>query len=555
MNIVGLDTEYFGHEGKIHRPGGTLACVSVAAEGLKRTDSLLVDPTDIKLYLRHLKKTGATIAMQNASYDIRQLKASGLWPSPWKPEIHDTMLVEQALFGGWYQLNSLQDLSRRWLKRYLSKDTVSQFPTSTKLTPAMRKYALDDAAVTRDIAIAQMQYVDDEHDGDFNWYEDIDLQAMWAVLDMAPIRMDVDGWLSHSQALYAEGNRIQQSLGFNVKSAQQVKKALIAEGIKVRGTTDADFMAAALEDAQLKGQHKQENLLKLIMRARKCRDAMSKYGANWIDKNVEDGEWVYPNWNVTGAETGRMSCSKPNMQNIPKRGAGSIYRSFFLATVGQKLLIGDVVQQEPRFSAFLSKDSTLTDEILQNIDLHQRTADLFGLSGADARPRGKAINLGLNYGMSAHGLAARVGISVQDAQAGVDARRRHYSRYYAWQDKQARLAERRQRVATVTGRPVWVNPYNFQYRRNAINGPIQGSAADQTKLALAYVRQQCESEGVPFTVNLVIHDEIGIDVPKGMMSQYRKILENAWKEAGHKLMPTIPTEVDMASGYNWKVHE
>ena len=550
--MIAIDTEYFQHTGKLHRPGGKFACLTSSLHG--KTGSLYVQPADVQTILAEIQKSGNVIAMQNALYDLRQLKTSKLWPNQWEPKIWDTMLVEQALFGGLFQLNSLADLSRRWLELYLNKDTVLEFISASNMTPKMKKYAKMDAVVTQNVAYAQQKWINDQFDGDFGWYWDIDLPAMWAVLDMQPVRMDVDGWLRHGEALYAEGIRIQETLGFNVKSTNQVKKALSSVGITPYKTVDAPTCEKWLEKATRKGNTNQIEILTLIARARKCRDAMSKYGDKWIDKNVEDGEWIYPNWSVTGAETGRMSCSKPNMQNIPKRGEGSVYRSFFLAQKDGRLLVGDVQQQEPSFSAFLSQDPNLTKEIIDGIDLHQRTADLFGLAGRDARDRGKAINLGLNYGMSAWGLSGRVGISKEDAEAGIDARNRHYNRYHAWQDRQIRAAKRRGFVTTVTGRPVWVNEYNFGWKRNAINGPIQGSAADQTKLALGYIREQCNSAGIPFVVNLVVHDEIVMDVPKGMMKQYRKIMNDAWMEAGLKLMPTMPTRIDMKSGKNWRVH-
>ena len=551
-DIVAIDSEYFQHTGKLHRPGGKLACLTLSSNG-KKAD-LIEDPTQVKEALLQLKKSGTTIAMQNAHYDLQQLRTSGLWPNQWEPKIHDTMLVNQALFGGLFQLNSLADLSRRWLGTYLPKDTVLDFISAEKMTPEMKRYSKKDAVVTQNVAYAQQKYVEDKFGGDFGWYWDIDLPAMWAVLEMQPIRVDVDGWLLHGQELYAEGVAIQDSLGFNVKSTNQVKKALRSVGIKPYKTVDDPTMEKWLEKATRKGNQKQVNLITAIRRARKCRDAMSKYGDKWVEKNVEGGEWVYPSWNVTGAETGRMSCSKPNMQNIPKRGEGSIFRSFFLATKGGRLLVGDVQQQEPRFSAFLSRDPNLTEEIMNGTDLHQRAADLFNLTGSNARDRGKAINLGLNYGMSAWGLSGRVGISQDAAEAGIQARRRHYNRYYAWQDRQVRAADRRGYVTTVSGRPLWTNEYNFGYKRNAINSPIQGSAADQIKLALGYVREQCKAASIPFCVNLVVHDEIVMDVPAGMMKTYRYILDQAWKEAGHKLMPTIPTVVDLKSGKNWRVH-
>ncbi len=357
--ITGIDTEYYQHEGKLHRPGGTFACLSSSDRG-----SLLTGQVATRTYLTSLKKrANGLITMHNSLYDVRQLMASGLWPNGWEPAVWDTMLVEQGLFGGLYQLNSLADLSRRWLGIYLEKDTVSGFINGSKMTPEMKKYALLDATVTHDIAKEQREYVDETYGGDHSWYWDIDLPAMWAVLAMPPVRIDVDGWLQHGRDLYDEGMEIQGQLGFNVKSVDDVKSALRSVGIRPGKSTGVDAMESWLEKALDAQNNKRIVLLKSIMRARKCRDAMSKYGTNWIDKNVEDKEWVYPNWNVIGAETGRMSCSKPNMQNIPKRGEGSIYRSFFLATKNGRLLVGDVEQQEPRFSAFLSHDQNLTEEI------------------------------------------------------------------------------------------------------------------------------------------------------------------------------------------------
>ncbi len=550
--IVAIDTEYYEHTGKLHRPGGKFACLTLSSNG--KTGSLQEDPIQVKARLKQLKKSGEIVAMHNARYDLQQLTTSKLWPSQWQPKVWDTMLVEQALFGGRYQLNSLADLSRRWLEVYLDKATVLAFISATKMTPQMKKYSIQDAVVTQSVASAQQKWITNEFDGDFGWYWDIDLPAMWAVLDMQPIRVDVDGWLRHGEDLYREGISIQDSLGFNVKSTVQVKSALRHVGIQPHKTVDAPTCAKWLEKAIRKGNTRQINLLTLIARARKCRDAQSKYGAKWVERNIENKEWVYPSWSVTGAETGRMSCSHPNMQNIPKRGESSVYRSFFLASKHGRLLVGDISQQEPSFSAFLSHDQNLSEEIITGINLHQKAADLFHLTGKNAYDRGKMINLGLNYGMSAWSLAGHVNISKKEAEDGIRARQRHYPQYYAWMDRQVRHAERHGYVRTVTGRPVWVNEYSYGWKRNAINGPIQGSAADQTKLALGYIREQCNGAGIPFVVNLVVHDEIVMDVPPKMMKIYRKIMNDAWQEAGLKLMPDIPTRIDLKSGKNWRVH-
>ena len=243
-----------------------------------------------------------------------------------------------------------------------------------------------------------------------------------------------------------------------------------------------------------------------------------------------------------------MACSDPNMMNIPKRGEGSVYRSFFVASPGNTLLVADVQQQEPRFSAYLSKDETLRQEIMEGIDLHQVHADMFGTD----RPTGKQINLSLNYLISAFCLGTQRGMPVEEIEDGIRQRRMHYPMYYSWMDRQQRFAEKNSYVTTVTGRRIWTNPYNFQAIRNAVNGPIQGSSADQTKLALRYVWEECRAGSLPFAVIMVVHDEMVLDIPKKMAPKYKKIVNDAFQEAGRQLMPSIPTVMEFRTGATWR---
>jgi len=392
-----------------------------------------------------------------------------------------------------------------------------------------------------------MDLVANEYENDFSWYWDIDLPAMYAVMDMKPIRMDVSGWLEYAENLVAEGLVIQENLGFNVKSQPQVKIALKSAGISIKagGSCDQDALEGWLEGAN---EH-QTALLTAILRSRYCRDSYSKYGPKFIETNIESGNLIYPNWKVTGPETGRMACSDPNMQNIRKKGEGLIYRSFFLASEGNVLLVVDQNQQEPSFSAHLSKDKMLRQEIIDGVDLHQVHADLFNTD----RPGGKKINLSLNYGKSAWGLSKDLGVDISEIEDGLRARRLHYPEYHSWMDRQRRQAERVYYVNTVTGRRVWTNPYSYQAKNNAINGPVQGSAADMTKLAMVYTRELCKQRDVPFAVNLMVHDEMVLDIPVKMVPIYTKIVTEAWMEAGHKLMPSLPTKLVIKSGPNWRV--
>jgi len=279
------------------------------------------------------------------------------------------------------------------------------------------------------------------------------------------------------------------------------------------------------------------------------RKAAETYGDSWLEQHIEDGEYVYPSWRVVGAETGRMACADPNMQNIPARNM-PIYRSFFIASDGNVLQVADVNQQEPWFSAFLSEDPVLMHELQNRIDLHQVTADLFGV---ERNPTGKAINLGLNYGMTEYGLSAKVGISVEAARAGIMARDRRYRQLTGWKGQRKNEARRHYKVNTVSGRPVWVNPYLEGWDRNAINAPIQGSAADHTKLALVNLHKKCKQAGVPFAVSMIVHDEMVQDVPQTHAAIYANLLAEAWNDASAALAPGMPITVEVMQGENWGV--
>ena len=548
QNVIAIDTEFFQHYGNLHRPGGKFACLSVTdGLGVLTNNSLSADEAESLKYLLALKKFDGVIALQNAIYDIRQLIHNGIWPVGWEPAVWDTMMVEQDLFGGWYQSFSLQALARRHLAIYLEKDIRNEFVDATELTSDMEQYAIQDANITREIALAQQRIVYNEYANEFPWYWEIDQPAMWAVMNMKPIRMDVDGWIANAEALLEEGHRIQEELGFNVKSQPQVQAALKAAGIKkIRKDSSCDQESL---EGWLKGANEHQTaLIKGILRARHCRDAYAKYGPKFVATNVEEGNLIYPNWKTTGPETSRMACSDPNMMNIPKKDEGLRYRAYFLAGPGNELLVVDQNQQEPCYSAQLSRDRALRQEIIDGVDLHQVHADLFKVN----RHRGKKINLSLNYGKSAWGLAAEHNLELEEVEEGLRARRQHYPEYHAWMDRQKRQAERLNYVNTVMGRRVWTNPYSYQAPNNAINSPVQGSAAEHAKLALVYTRELCKAKGLEFLVNIMVHDEMVLDVPKGLIPQYKEIVTEAWLEAGHKLMPNVPTKLVIKTGPNWR---
>mgnify|MGYP001564361222 FL=1 len=547
--LVSLDCEMFGMQ-KPHRADGTFAALSVAYP----TGELFVitDQNDIREALKRV--SAGRWVFHNALFDLRILRR---YASVRQRQVLDTMICEQDLFGGWYNRFDLANAARRWLGEQLSKGVREQFISTQTLTPEMIEYAASDAWATVRIAQKQLDYIEEEEDGKFNWYYDIDEPMIWVALDMPGIRVDVGAWRKQNVLHEAKARAIEKELELNVMSRDQVVSLLHELGLRGFKKTDAGndsagkvFLQQSMERAQVSGEKRLAEALNMILTARMYRKAVSTYGDTWLDANVEEDGRVYPSWKITGAETGRMACSDPNLQQIPARDL-PIYRSFFLASPGHRLLIGDVNQQEPRFSAWMSGDKTLQQEILDGIDLHMVAADLFHIKGANRRRKGKDINLGLNYGMSAMGLAARVGISLEEAEMGLRERQMHYRFMHAWQDRMQRQAERLYKVRTASGRPVWVNPYEIHggWRRNAINGPIQGSAADQTKMAAVLYAKEYKA---PL---LIVHDEMADNVPSGEMRKARRTMNDAWIEAGRHLIADMPVEVSMASGSNWGAKE
>src|SRR3990167_5027190 len=537
--LVALDFEMFKMS-RPHRADGSFACLSIAYSSGDAYQ--IYDTSDIQ---KAIKRVDSGIwCMHNSLFDLRVLRRFSNFKQRY---IYDTMLVEQDLFGGWYSTFSLADLSRRWLGELLPKDIRDEFSGRESMTPEMEEYAAQDALATVRIAKKQIDYINDNEDGQFSWYYEIDEPAIWAILDMPPVRVDVKAWRANIANLQNLATRLQEELGFNAYSHVQTKKQIEQSlGHSIKNTNANDTLLPLLK--RIPADSKTAGLVRAVLDVREARKAVETFGESWIEQHVEEGDLVYPSWRVTGAETGRMSCADPNLQQVPVRKM-PIFRSFFTAPRGQSMLVADASQQEVRLAAALSKDERLIQELNDGVDLHQVTAGNFGVD----RDRGKAINLGLNYGMSEYGLAEMMGISEEEAEAGIRARERRYKGLAAWQNMRVNKAQKQLKVRSLSGRPIWINPY-LQYdgwKRNAINGPVRASAAPHTKRAPVALHQMCETEDVPFGVCMAVHDEIVSNVPAGQMKLYKRIAKDAWREAGVAMTNVVELPIEMASGRTW----
>ena len=537
--FVGIDIEIFEQEEPIHIPTGRFACLSIVFENKDRY--MLTDPKDVKPSLERL---GDGIwCMHNALYDLGQLRRFGLDWYHW--DMWDTMIVERDLFGGYYDSFSLDALCRRWLGFGLTKDVRADFSTATRMTKKMEQYAIKDGDVTVQIAKLQEEWAS-ERDWHLRWYHEIDKPAIWAVLDMPPAHINVDGWHKMADRFGKLGEEIEGELGINTYSTKQVKRAIYETTGRRLTSTNAKIVLEPLL-TELSGESAE--LVSGILDARRYRKASNTYGHLWPERWASDNGLVYPSWRVVGTETGRMACRDPNLMNIPSRKLPEFRKMFTSKHNRGRIMVSDVSQQEPRCLAYFSKDKKLMEAFENKISVHKTVADALSCD----YDLGKAINLGLSYGLTEYGLARNAGISKAAA-------RRYLQEYFSkFRGVKAYMATTRAEgyrngvVYSATGRPIWLNLYSRQWQNNAPNSPIQATAADHTKLAKVLFHQACLRNNIPYPLVMSIHDELVLDIEPATTSTYRPLIKEAWLDAGEQVIPGIPMAVDIKTGSNWGV--
>jgi DNA polymerase-1 len=277
--------------------------------------------------------------------------------------------------------------------------------------------------------------------------------------------------------------------------------------------------------------------------------------------NPETGR-VHTSFNQTVARTGRLSSSNPNLQNIPiGEEFGLRIRSAFVAEPGWLLIAADYSQIELRVLAHMSGDPLLIEAFTQGEDIHARTAqEIFGVPPAlqnhEHRRMAKAINYGVIYGLSSFGLAARTGSSKTEAQQYIDAYFKRYDGVRAYLEARIEEARTTERVRTLFGRMRPMPEINSQdnmarnrAEREAMNTPLQGTAADLLKLAMVKTHDRLKQEKLKTRMILTVHDELVFESPEAEVEPAYEIIR-AEMEGVYPLK--VPLKVDMGSGKNWK---
>lgn len=400
-------------------------------------------------------------------------------------------------------------------------------------------------------------------------YENIELPLVPVLADMekAGIRVWPDTLADLAAEMDAQladlTRKIYQAAGteFNINSPKQLGEILferlnLPSSKKTRKTKGYSTDQSVLEELS-----ESYAFPRFIIEYRQVSKLKSTY-VDTLPQLINPGTHrVHTSFNQTGAATGRLSSSDPNLQNIPVRtDIGRRIRGAFIPEQGNLFVSADYSQVELRVLAHLSEDEVLLDAFRHDQDIHERTArEVFGQKGMgdrmEWRRRAKVINFGIVYGLSAFGLAQRLGIPREEAQAFIDAYFERYKGVRLWLDRTTEEARQTGRVRTLFGRirPIPdIHSKDYSVRqfaeRIAVNSPIQGTAADIIKIAMIKIWKTLSDKKLSSRMLLQVHDELVLESPAPEVAVVREIVR---REMENAVELRVPLRVDLSVADNW----
>ncbi len=507
---------------------------------------------------------------QNIKYDLLVFRQHGI---DLKGVCGDPMVGDYLLHAG-ERSHGMEDLANRYLNHRVIpiSDLIGKGKKQLRMdqvpTAKVAVYSGEDADVAwRLDGLVETQL---EKEGLKKLYDEVEIPliGVLAELEFNGIRLDLPLLQRISEEMTQQLAGIELEIydlagrPFNIASPKQLREVLFKElklpaqrrtGVTGESSTDQETLE------RLAAVHP---LPRKIVEHRQ----IAKLKGTYVDAlpslvNPNTGR-VHASFNQTVAATGRLSSSDPNLQNIPVRTEqGRQIRQAFLPEPGWTLLTADYSQIELRLLAHFCSDDRLRQAFAEDRDIHAAVAaEVFSVPESEVtsemRRRAKTVNFGVIYGMSAYGLAVRLGISREEAGKFIDA---YFGRYPKVQEYQTRLLKSCRKsgyVGTILGRRRAITGIRanstYQQRnqpeREAINMEIQGSAADLMKLAMLNIYRRLRSERRQARMLLTVHDELVFEMPPAELQDVARLVEEEMTTA---MKLDVPLKVDVAAGANW----
>ena len=400
-------------------------------------------------------------------------------------------------------------------------------------------------------------------------YNEVELPLVSILKEMenAGVRVDVEKLRQGEMQLTAELNELEQriysSVGtqFNINSPRQVGE-LLFEQLKLDSKAKKSKTGQyATSEEVLVGLKDRHEVVGLILNYRELKKLISTYISTLPSYISEKDGKIHTTYNQTVTATGRLSSSNPNLQNLPIRSErGRMIREAVIADEGCMFLSADYSQIELRLMAHLSQDEHMLEAFRANQDIHAATAARIFKKPIeqitkDERRKAKTANFGIIYGISAFGLAQQLDCSRTEAKQLIDGYFAAFPRVVSYIEQQKELARQKGYAETLFGRKRYLPDIlsrNATVRsfaeRNAVNAPIQGTAADIIKMAMVSICRRLKEEGLKTQMIMQVHDELNFNVPLNEVEQVREIVVTEMQNAVHLSVPLI---AECGVGNNW----
>lgn len=506
----------------------------------------------------------------NLKYDAQVLDKYGV---DIKGPIFDTMIAHYLMQPESKQ--SMDYLSELYLgyqpisiETLIGKKGKDQGSMADLQPEEVKDYACEDADITMQLKELFEPEIQKPHLKELFYKLEMPLVLVLKDMELEGIKIDVDGLKKYSLELESDIVELQQKIigfagmDFNIDSPKQLGDILF-EILKIatnaKKTKTGQY--ATSEDILSKYINRHP-IVPLILDYRELRKLKSTYVDALPALATENEHRIHSHFMQTVTATGRLSSTNPNLQNIPIRTekGRAIRKSFVARHEDYVLMAADYSQIELRIMAVLSKDPNMLKAFQEGEDIHAATASRVFETPIDAvtreqRGKAKAVNFGIIYGQSAFGLAENLNIARSEAKEIIDNYFNQYPGVKAYMDKAIARAREQGHVETIMQRRRYlpdINSANAVVRgfaeRNAINAPIQGSAADIIKLAMIRVCLKMKGLGLMSRLVLQVHDELVFDVHKTELEQMKQLVKEEMENA---LEFAVPLTVEVNYGVNW----
>ncbi len=507
---------------------------------------------------------------QNIKYDILVLRNYGINV---KGNLFDTMVAHHLLHPG--LKNNMDFMAETYLnytpvsiESLIGKKGKSQGSMRNVDPETVKEYAAEDADITFQLSRIFKKELEKSEVKDLFYNVEMPLVNVLAGMEFEGVTLDVDALNSYAEVLKKDIAALEEKIynmagrSFNIASPKQVGEILfdvLKIDDKAKKTKSGQYSTG--EDILQKLKNKHE-IIPAILEYRGLKKLLNTY-VEALPKliNPKTGK-LHTSYNQTVVVTGRLSSTNPNLQNIPIRDeAGREIRKAFTASDDDHLFLSaDYSQVELRLMAHFSGDEHLITAFRNGEDIHKATAaKIFKVPldkvDSDMRRKAKTANFGIIYGISAFGLAERLNIPRSEAKEIIEGYFENFPGVRKFMDESIKKAREQGYVETLFGRRRYlpdINSRNGVVRgmaeRNAINAPIQGTAADIIKMAMVAVQKHFEKKKISSKMILQVHDELNFNVLKSELKEVEKIVK---KEMETACELSVPLSVDMGTGKNW----